>query len=141
MQLWELARQKKEPLEVECRYRRKDGLYRWFMVRAVSLQDGAGDSVKWIGTTTDIHKRKQAEMALQKSETLLNALFASSPIGLAFLDNDLRYIQANEALAAINGLPLTEHLGRTVWDVLSEQAPQIATIAQQVMQTQEPLLN
>jgi PAS domain S-box-containing protein len=141
MQQWERAKQKGEPLEVECRYRRKDGLYRWFMVRAVSLQDGVGNSVKWIGTTTDIHERKQAEMALQKSETLLNALLASSPIGFAFLDNDLRYIQANEALAAINGLPLTEHLGHTVWEVLSEQAPQIATIAQQVMQTQEPLLN
>ena len=141
MQQWELARQTGEPLEVECRYRRKDGLYRWFMVRAVPLQDGKGDCVQWIGTTTDIQERKQAEMALQKSETLLNALLASSPIGLAFLDPDLRYIQANEALAVINGLPLTEHLGRSVWDILPERAPQIATIAQQVMQTQEPLLN
>ncbi|MBD0361817.1 MAG: GAF domain-containing protein [Coleofasciculus sp. C3-bin4] len=80
-------------------------------------------------------------MALSKSETLLNALLACSPIGVAFLDRDLRYIHANEALASINGLPLSEHLGRTLWDVLPEWAPQLASIFQQVMHTKEPLLN
>jgi PAS domain S-box-containing protein len=61
MQQWYLAKQKRESFEAECRYKRKDGAYRWFMVRAVPLKDGAGNIVKWIGTTTDIHERKQAE--------------------------------------------------------------------------------
>jgi PAS domain-containing protein len=75
----------------------------------------------------DISERKQAEMELQKSETVLHAFLASSPIGLAFLDRDLRYIQANQALATINGIPLSEHLGRTLWDVLPEWAPPTGT--------------
>ncbi|HEY9634610.1 MAG TPA: PAS domain S-box protein [Coleofasciculaceae cyanobacterium] len=58
---WNLAKQKGESFEAEFRYKRKDGAYRWFMDRAVPLKDGAGNIVKWIGTTTDIHERKQAE--------------------------------------------------------------------------------
>ncbi len=89
----------------------------------------------------DITDRKQTEIARQKSETLLNAILASSPVAIAFLDRDLRYIHANEAVAATNGLWLSEHLGRTLWDVLPDWAPQLAPIFQQVMQTKEPLLN
>jgi PAS domain S-box-containing protein len=141
MQQWNLAIYQREPFAAECRYRRKDGVYQWFMVRAVPLKDSEGNLLKWIGITTDIHERKQAEMDLQKSETVLHAFLASSPIGLVFLDRDLRYIHANQALATINGIPLSEHLGRTLWDVLPEWAPQLAPILQSVMQTQEPLLN
>jgi PAS domain S-box-containing protein len=88
----------------------------------------------------DISDRKHVELALRKSETLLNAFFAGSPVGLAFLDRDLRYVHANEALAAVNGLPLEAHLGHTLWEVLPDWAPQIAEILQQVMESKEPLL-
>jgi PAS domain S-box-containing protein len=71
IQHWNRARQHGEAFEVECRFRHKDGLYRWFMVRAVPLKDGDGNIIKWIGTTTDIHKRKQAELELQKVEQAL----------------------------------------------------------------------
>lgn len=79
MQQWNQCLQKQEPFEVECRYRRKDGVYRWFMVRAVPLQEVPGKIVKWIGTTTDIHERKQAEQALREQEERLStALWASA---------------------------------------------------------------
>ena len=40
-------------------------------------------------------------------------LVAQSPIGLAVLDTDLRYVSVNPALERINGLPAAEHIGRT----------------------------
>lgn len=61
MEQWEAAQQTGEPFESEFRYRRKDGEYRWFMGRAVPLKDDEGKIVRWIGTSTDIHDRKQAE--------------------------------------------------------------------------------
>jgi PAS domain S-box-containing protein len=94
-----------------------------------------------IVTLADISERKQAELALKKSETLLNAFLAASPVGLAFLDRDLRYRHANEAIAAINGLPLETHLGRTLGEVLPDWASLLTEIFQQVMETKEPLLN
>jgi hypothetical protein len=50
-----------QPFEAEYRLRHKDGQYRWHLSRAMSIRDERGQIVKWIGTSTDIHDRKQAE--------------------------------------------------------------------------------
>ncbi|MFZ0706983.1 MAG: two-component regulator propeller domain-containing protein [Candidatus Korobacteraceae bacterium] len=50
-----------ETFEGEVRFRRTDGEYRWFLVRAVPLRDARGKIVKWYGTSTDIEDRKRAE--------------------------------------------------------------------------------
>ncbi len=93
------------------------------------------------GAAVDISERKRTEIALQTNQVLLNALLLGSPIGLAFLDRELRYIHLNDALAEINGVPLTEHLNRTIWDVLPDFAPVLAPTLQQVMQSKQPIFN
>jgi PAS domain S-box-containing protein len=50
-----------QPLDTEFRLRRKDGQYRWYLSRAIPIRNAQGRIVKWIGTSTDIHDRKQAE--------------------------------------------------------------------------------
>ncbi len=65
---WRVALACGEPLEVEVRYRRADGKYRWYLGRQVPLRDDKGNIVKWYGTLHDIEDRKQAEAALRKSE-------------------------------------------------------------------------
>lgn len=65
---WRVALACGEPLEVEVRYRRADGKYRWYLGRQVPLRDDNGNIVKWYGTLHDIEDRKQAEAALRKSE-------------------------------------------------------------------------
>ncbi len=65
---WRVALAGGEPLEVEVRYRRADGKYRWYLGRQVPLRDDKGNIVKWYGTLHDIEDRKQAEAALRKSE-------------------------------------------------------------------------
>ena len=52
----------------ELRLRRADGEFRWVLARTVSLLDDAGRFVQRIGSLTDIHDRKQAELALAGSE-------------------------------------------------------------------------
>jgi PAS domain S-box-containing protein len=51
-----------ERYEVEFRLRRADGIYRWHLARALPIRDDAGELVRWIGTNTDIHDRKLAEV-------------------------------------------------------------------------------
>ncbi|MGB2666385.1 MAG: sigma 54-interacting transcriptional regulator, partial [Candidatus Acidiferrum sp.] len=65
---WLVALTGGEPLEVEVRYRRADGKYRWYLGRQVPLRDEKGNIVKWYGTLHDIEDRKRAEAALRKSE-------------------------------------------------------------------------
>jgi PAS domain S-box-containing protein len=50
--------------EAEARFRRYDGCYRWFLVRANPLRDETGALVKWYGVNTDIEDRKRAEAEL-----------------------------------------------------------------------------
>ncbi|MFJ8671928.1 SpoIIE family protein phosphatase [Streptomyces sp. NPDC093589] len=48
----------------------------------------------------------------------LDALFATCPIGLVILDEDLRYLHLNQALADMNGLPIEDHLGRRLTEIM-----------------------
>jgi PAS domain S-box-containing protein len=58
---WVEAVKAGQPFEVEYRVRRKDGQYRWYLSRTIPIRDEQRQIVKWIGTSTDIHDRKEAE--------------------------------------------------------------------------------
>ncbi|AHM61648.1 PAS/PAC sensor hybrid histidine kinase [Flammeovirgaceae bacterium 311] len=53
-----------ETYQVEYRFKRFDGIYRWFIARATPLRDAKGNIIKWFGTCTDIHDQKQQSEAL-----------------------------------------------------------------------------
>jgi len=59
--------------EGEARFRRFDGVYRWFLFRGVPLFDAAGKLVKWYGANTDIEDLKQTASALRNSEQCARA--------------------------------------------------------------------
>jgi PAS domain S-box-containing protein len=47
--------------QIEYRFKREDGVYRWHLGRAVALCDAEGRIAKWVGTSTDIEDQKRAE--------------------------------------------------------------------------------
>src|SRR5439155_13880878 len=49
------------PFEIEQRARRKDGQYRWFLIRYNPFHDEQGRLIRWYATGTDIDDRKRAE--------------------------------------------------------------------------------
>jgi PAS domain S-box-containing protein len=64
--VWQNAVQTSRPYEVEQRLRQgTTGEYRWFLVRAEPFTDAQGTILKYIGTCTDIHAKKQAEDELR----------------------------------------------------------------------------
>jgi PAS domain S-box-containing protein len=72
--------------EAEARFRRIDGEYRWFLIRAVTLRDETGRMAKRYATATDIEDRKRAEDALRRSEALLAETQALSRTGSVGFD-------------------------------------------------------
>ncbi|MGB9309820.1 MAG: sigma 54-interacting transcriptional regulator [Candidatus Acidiferrales bacterium] len=57
--------------DAEVRLLRKDGMYRWFLIRRHALLDGRGDLLRWYVAATDIEDRKQAEERLQTENIAL----------------------------------------------------------------------
>ncbi|HTS35396.1 MAG TPA: sigma 54-interacting transcriptional regulator [Candidatus Solibacter sp.] len=74
---------------------------------------------------------------LIESEQLLAAYFSSRTVGLCLLDSSLRYVVVNDALAAMNGFPAGEHLGKTVRQLLGSIADQLEPLLQRVLETGE----
>ncbi|MET7368217.1 SpoIIE family protein phosphatase [Streptomyces sp. NPDC005566] len=48
----------------------------------------------------------------------LDALFETCPIGLVMLDEDLRYVHLNQALADMDGIPIQDHIGVPMTDIM-----------------------
>ncbi|MFC7738547.1 PAS domain S-box protein [Roseomonas sp. GCM10028921] len=61
---WMRAMASSQPLDVESRFRLKDGSFRWFRSRAAARRDETGRIVRWYGTDEDIHERKLAEQQI-----------------------------------------------------------------------------
>jgi diguanylate cyclase (GGDEF)-like protein/PAS domain S-box-containing protein len=75
---WETATRTGAKYMVECRLRRSDGVYRWWLIRGVRQQDAEGTILKWFGTCTDIHDLKMIEEALflekESAQVRLNSI-------------------------------------------------------------------
>ncbi len=95
--IWQRSLTTGELYEAEMRYRRCDGMYRWFLVRALPMKDEQGKILKWFGTNTDIHELKQLEAIrselLQREQTARTAAEAANNAKddfVAMVSHDLR---------------------------------------------------
>jgi PAS domain S-box-containing protein len=64
---WRRSMENGEPLEAEARLRRRDGVFRWFMIRSVPLRGASGEIVRWFGASTDIDEQKRVEDELRRA--------------------------------------------------------------------------
>ncbi|MEU8587271.1 SpoIIE family protein phosphatase [Streptomyces sp. NPDC048664] len=94
--------------------RHKDGSTRLVEFRNMRLLDNRGETYA-LGLAAD-----QATVTQVERDAALSArLVSQSPIGLAILDPDLRYLTVNPALERMHGLPAVEHVGRRIKDILT----------------------
>ena len=59
------------PYDVEARFRRVDGTFRWLLARFNPLRDEAGQVIRWFVACTDIDDRKRAEEKLHQENVAL----------------------------------------------------------------------
>ncbi|MFF7238030.1 SpoIIE family protein phosphatase [Streptomyces collinus] len=115
----------------------KDGSSRLTEFRTMRLLDDVGD-VYALGIAADHSRLQRVETDLALCERLIN----QSPIGLALLDPDLRYLLVNPALERIDGIPAEEHIGQP----LAQAVPfldvnTVESALRQVLTTGTPLLD
>ena len=87
---WSHCRNTGEPYEIEFRLRRHDGVYHWFLARAVADVDAQGRVVQWFGTCTDINNTKHIEQSLRRTELALREADRRKDVFLAVLSHELR---------------------------------------------------
>jgi formate hydrogenlyase transcriptional activator len=66
------------PFDIEQRMRRKDGEYRWVLIRFNPFRDEKGRLVRWYATGTDIDDRKRAEDRTRNENVALREDIESS---------------------------------------------------------------
>ena len=153
--------------DVELRLRRRDGAYRWFLVRAKSTHRDDGTVAAWYGSTTDIHDHKLAEVALRdvdrRKDEFLATLAHELRNPLAPLRNCLHILRMADE--AENSAPVDSerlhavmerqvaHLVRLVDDLMEVsritrgmvplhlQAVTIQEIVERAVETSRPLLD
>ncbi|HEX8568276.1 MAG TPA: PAS domain-containing protein [Pyrinomonadaceae bacterium] len=93
------------PYNILQRFRRYDGVYRWFENRAFPVRDANGRINRWCVLLTDIHERKHAEDALRKSERQFRLLVETIPtlVWCGTTEGELAYLNQRAV----------EYLGKT----------------------------
>jgi PAS domain S-box-containing protein len=72
---------------------------------------------------------------------LFESVVENTPIGLAMFDVSSRFVIVNEALAAINGLPAADHLGRRPCEINPRTAELYEPLLHHVLVTGEAILD
>jgi PAS domain S-box-containing protein len=125
----------------ECRQVRKDGSEFWATADVTLLRNEQGQPRGYAVITRDITERKQQREQIEHREAQLNAFFSNAPVGLAIIDNNLRFQRINEPFAQLNGLDSRDQVGKPLKDVIVDLSSQIEPLVRAVARTGEPVLN
>ncbi len=106
LEVFQSALESREPFEAEGRFRRSDGVFRWFLLRGCPLCDESGRVVRWYGTNTDLENRKRTEDKLRSNEQNLRLIFDSIP-------GQVCTLTSGGEIEIVNR-PILEYFGKTL---------------------------
>jgi len=133
---WKNALQNTSTFELTLRFKSGfDGSSRWFLARGVPLADENGDTIKWFGSTTDIHTQKtlkeelstkvedlsrlieeynQSQEKLVESENLFQVVCETSNHLIITTDENGAVEYCNQRWKDYVGLSLRENAGKAI---------------------------
>jgi PAS domain S-box-containing protein len=71
----------------------------------------------------------------------LDLLYRTTPVCFAVLDQDLKFIRVNEAMATNHGISAAEHVGRSLRELVPEAYQESVQLYRKVFESGEPILN
>ncbi|MCX9145897.1 PAS domain S-box protein [Erythrobacter sp. WG] len=120
-QCFEDARRGLDRLDIDFRFRRKDGAIIWLAGRAELLRDASGRPARLLGINFDATPIRTAENERDRANSLLHTFFESLP-GAAFAkDLEGRYLLGNPIFASAVGHNPEFFLGRDDLEVLADK--------------------
>ena len=106
----------------EYRLLQPDGELRWVFARGRCYKDHHGRPMRFLGAALDLTERKHTEQALRQSQTELQLIINAMPILISYVDHEERFRLNNAAYLDWYGLTPQELYGRTIRDVIGEEA-------------------
>jgi formate hydrogenlyase transcriptional activator len=106
--VWRRSIEKGVSYDVDHRFRRSDGVYRWFHVRGRPQRDAQGSLIRWYALLTDIDERKKAEQRLEEREMELRQILDLTPQLIAVFGPRRERLYVNRMALDYFGLTLDE---------------------------------
>ena len=103
--------------DLEGRYRRHDGAWRWLHSTSQPRWDAQGNHIGFIGVAHDVTDAKEAELALRESEAQLTAFINQATAGFGQVDLDGKFTLVNDRFCEIAGWSREELLGKTMLEI------------------------
>ncbi len=126
---------------IEKRLVTKNSQIIWVNLKGTILRHPNGTIRYGLAMIENISQRKDLERELALRQARFDAFFTTSPAALVMYDEQLRYVQINEAAAEMNGLSIKEHLGKNVGELVPDLATTLEPMFQQILTTGKPMLN
>ncbi|HEY9598647.1 MAG TPA: PAS domain S-box protein, partial [Cyanophyceae cyanobacterium] len=128
-----------ESTSIEYRIMRPDGEIRWVSARAFPIKNERYEVYRIAGIAEDISDRKRTEQALRNSEANYRQLAESVSDVFFAMDKTWRYIYWNKGSENLTGIPATEALGKSLYELFPDiQGTEIEAMYQDVMNNQQP---
>jgi PAS domain S-box-containing protein len=137
-----------KPLNVEFRIVRSDGEIRWVFLSARGQFNDSGQLLNIHGVIFDSTERNasferlcQQEALLKDQNLELEALYSCMPLGIAYMDRDLRFLRVNERLAVMSGRSMEDHIGRSLYEIVPGLAVKLESIYRELYHSGRPILD
>lgn len=127
---WREAQSAKRMVDLEFRLRRRDGVYRRMHTVGVPLLTEGGEILEWIGTTIDIHDRREAEDQLHRAQRM--EMVGRLVGGMAHETNNQMMVVLNFIDFLVRGSNLTEEQRRDLLTV-GQAAERVSGLTRQLL--------
>lgn len=132
LRLWQQSIQEQRTFQIEYRMRRWDGIYRWFLCRALPTYDATRQLTGWVGTIADIdaqkrleqqllrevQQRRATERALRLANRRVTGILESMSDAFIALDPNWRLTYINQVALAMNQVAdPADLIGKSYWEL------------------------
>src|SRR5690606_38613787 len=118
---------------VSYRMRAKNGEIVDVMLSATAECKVDGAILRSLAVLIDVTEARRVQAERDRAYAELDMIFRKAPVGLAFLDPDLRFVRINERLAGLHGADPDRSVGRSVEDLAPEVVDSVLPIMQRVL--------
>jgi len=115
--------------------RNKSGNRYWVDATIVPLLDADGLPEHYIAIRTDISARKAVEVQLAEQLQFVEVLLEATPTAIYLKDTARRYLRFNKAFETLFGIERENWIGKTVFELVPEDAQRMDAMDQQLLAT------